>query len=245
MSHEKFNLVLQSSRMVTPRVRQLGFVREDGQPLEYVSGQFITLHLPYEDMVLRRSYSIATRHGSGEDEIRIAATYVPDGRATKLLYAMEPGEKVEATGPFGRFVLREDPPARYILVATGTGVSPYRAMLPHLRERLDGTNYSAVLLLGVRGPDELLFGEDFLEFSKGQAGFEFTACYSRQMPEIPGAHEKSGYVQRALAEMDVDPERDIVYLCGNPDMIDAAVSDLKEKGFQNPRLRREKYVSSN
>ncbi|HET7371089.1 MAG TPA: FAD-binding oxidoreductase [Gammaproteobacteria bacterium] len=244
MSHEKFSLVLQSSRMVTPRVRQLGFVREDGQPLEYVSGQFITLHLPYEDMVLRRSYSIATMPDSDE-EIRIAATHVPDGRATRLLFAMEPGDTVEATGPFGRFVLREDPPARYILVATGTGVSPYRAMLPRLRERLEAQGCEALLLLGVRGPDELLFGEDFLEFSKGQAGFEFVACYSRQMPDAPGPHERSGYVQRTLQELEVDPERDIVYLCGNPDMIDAAVTDLKEKGFQNPRLRREKYVSSN
>ncbi|HET7306337.1 MAG TPA: FAD-binding oxidoreductase [Gammaproteobacteria bacterium] len=244
MSREKFILVLQSSRMVTPRVRQLDFARADGEPLDYVSGQFITLHLPYEDMMLRRSYSIATMPGSDE-HIRIAATNVPGGRATKLLYAMEPGDTVEATGPFGRFVLREDPPARYILVATGTGVSPYRAMLPRLRERLDGTGYSVMLLLGVRGPDELLFGEDFLNFSQQQDGFEFVACYSRHMPDAPGPHERSGYVQRTLQELDVDPERDIVYLCGNPDMIDAAVNDLKEKGFQNPHLRREKYVSSN
>lgn len=244
MSHEKFNLVLRSSRMITPRVRQLAFSREDGRPLDYVSGQFITLHLPHNDMMLRRSYSIATMPGS-EDTIRIAATYVPDGRATRLLFDLEAGGQVEATGPFGRFVLREDPPARYILVATGTGVSPYRAMLPRLRERLDGTNYTATLLLGVRGPDELLFGQDFIDFAKTQPGFEFVACYSRQMPDAPGPHERSGYVQHTLRELAVDPERDIVYLCGNPDMIDTAVADLKEKGFQNPRLRREKYVSSN
>ncbi|HET7673898.1 MAG TPA: FAD-binding oxidoreductase [Gammaproteobacteria bacterium] len=242
MSHEKFNLVLESSLMITPRVRQLSFVRADGQPLEYTSGQFITLHLPYEGTILRRSYSIAAMPG---ETVRIAATHVVDGRATRLLFAMQPGDQVEATGPFGRFVLRDDPPSRYILVATGTGVSPYRAMLPRLRDLLDGSNYSATLLLGVRGPDELLFGQDFIDFAASQAGFEFVACYSRHMPEAPGAHERPGYVQNTLRELIVDPERDIVYLCGNPDMIDAAVADLKEKGFQNPRLRREKYVSSN
>lgn len=244
MSHDKFNLVLQSSRMVTPRVRQLSFVREDGQPLDYVSGQFITLHLPYEEMILRRSYSVATMPDA-EHEIRIAATHVVDGRATRLLYEMQPGETVEATGPFGRFVLREDPPSRYILVATGTGVSPYRAMLPRLRERLSEGSHTAMLLLGVRGPEEVLYGEDFLEFARTQPGFEFVACYSRQMPERPAPHERSGYVQHTLQALDLDAGRDIVYLCGNPDMIDAAVADLKEKGFQNPHLRREKYVSSN
>lgn len=243
MPRQKFNLVLKSSRMVTPRVRQLGFVREDGEPLEYVSGQFITLHLPHEEKVLRRSYSVATMSDSDE-EVRIAATYVPDGRATGMLFDMEAGETVEATGPFGRFVLREDPPARYILVATGTGASPYRAMLPRLRERL-GDGYSALLLLGVRSPEDLLYGDDFLEFAEGQEGFDFMACYSRRMPEEPGTHERAGYVQRTLEELSVDPERDIVYLCGNPQMIDQAVTHLKEKGFKNPRLRREKYVSSN
>jgi ferredoxin-NADP reductase len=244
MPREKFNLVLKSSRMVTPRVRQLGFVREDGQPFDYVSGQFITLHLSHEDKVLRRSYSVATMPGE-DDEIFIAATYVEDGRATGMLFGMSPGERVEATGPFGRFVLRDDPPARYILVATGTGVSPYRAMLPRLRERLAGEDFSVLLLLGVRGQDELLFGEDFIQFADEQDDFEFVACYSRHMPDEPGSHERKGYVQETLKALAVDPERDIVYLCGNPNMIDAAVTDLKEKGFKNPRLRREKYVSSN
>src|SRR5579871_661247 len=156
MSHQRFNFVLRGSRMITPRVMQLDFYREDGQPFAYVPGQFITLHMPWQDLMeLRRSYSVATIPGESGD-VQIAATYVEGGRATGMLFGMEPGTKVEATGPFGRFVLRDDPPGRYLLIATGTGVSPYRAMLPQLRTLLDGKNHSAVLMLGVRGPDELL-----------------------------------------------------------------------------------------
>jgi ferredoxin-NADP reductase len=225
-------------------VRQLGFVREDGQTMAYTPGQFITLHLPYADKVLRRSYSIATIPGAGR-EVQIAVTHVEEGRATGLLFGMQPGERVEATGPFGRFVLRDDPPGRYILVATGTGVSPYRAMLPQLAERLDGERYRGILLLGVRSPDDLLYGEDFLTLSESAPDFEFIACYSRHSTASPEPHERKGYVQQTLQGFELDPERDIVYLCGNPDMIDAAVKDLKSRGFKNPNLRREKYVSSN
>ncbi|MGH8373422.1 MAG: FAD-binding oxidoreductase, partial [Gammaproteobacteria bacterium] len=194
MSHEKFKFVLQSSRMVTPRVRQLSFRRADGAPLPYVPGQFITLHMPWQDMELRRSYSIATIPGSA-DEIQIAATYVDDGRATRMLFDMLPGAEVNATGPFGRFVLRDDPPARYLLIATGTGVSPYRAMLPQLKTLIAEKKHTAVVMLGVRGPDECLFGGDFIEFAKENPGFEFVANYSRRVSDPAQAHERKGYVQ--------------------------------------------------
>lgn len=244
MSHEKFKFALQSSRMVTPRVRQFNFKRADGAPLEFTPGQFITLHLPWEDMELRRSYSVATIPGS-VDEIQIAVTHVDGGRATSMLFDMLPGTEVDATGPFGRFVLRDDPPSRYLLIATGTGVSPYRAMLPQLRRLLDGKNYQATLMLGVRSPEELLFGEDFLALARENSAFQFITSYSRMLSNPPQPHERKGYVQDHLMELNPDPAHDIVYLCGNPDMIDSAVERLKAVGFDNRNLRREKYVSSN
>ncbi len=244
MSHERFNFVLQQSRMVTPRVMQFSFRREDGKPFAYVPGQFITLHIPHEDMELRRSYSVATIPGLS-DEVEIAVTHVDGGRATGHLFALQPGAKVVATGPFGRFVLREDPPSRYLLIATGTGVSPYRAMLPQLKGLLAAGQHTAVVMLGVRGPDELLFGGDFIEFAKENPGFQFVANYSRRVSEPALPHERKGYVQDHLMEMKPDSKRDIVYLCGNPDMIDTSVESLKALGFDNTNLRREKYVSSN
>lgn len=242
MSHQKFNLILNSREFITPRVMKFSLAREDGASFEYTPGQFITLHLPWEDMVLRRSYSIATPalQAGSADEIDIAVTTVESGRATGVLSALKPGDRIESTGPFGRFVLRDDPPVRYVLVATGTGVSPYRAMLPELGRRLAEPGNSACLMLGVRNRDELLFGTDFEAFAEQQADFEFAPAFSRD-PDA-GRH---GYVQQYLARMALDPERDIVYLCGNPDMIDEAVAHLKASGFGNPRIRREKYVSSN
>lgn len=242
MSHQKFNLVLNSREFITPRVMKFSLAREDGARFEYTPGQFITLHLPWEDMILRRSYSIATPslQAGSEREIEIAVTAVESGRATGVLLDLRPGDRIEATGPFGRFVLRDDPPVRYLLVATGTGVSPYRAMLPELARRLEESGYSARLLLGVRNRDELLFGADFEAFAEARADFEFDPAFSRDP-----AGERGGYVQQRLARLALDPEIDIVYLCGNPNMIDEAVAHLKATGFGNPRIRREKYVSSN
>jgi len=60
MSHQKFNLIMGAREYITPRVMKFSLAREDGTEFEYTPGQFITLHLPWQDMVLRRSYSIAT-----------------------------------------------------------------------------------------------------------------------------------------------------------------------------------------
>lgn len=241
---KQFTFVLQSARMVTPRVRELAFVREDGEPVDYEAGQFVTLMLPTEEKMLRRSYSISTVPGQ-EDEIRIAVAEVEGGRATKILFDMQPGDTVTGSGPFGRFVLRDDPPCRYVLIATGTGVSPYRAMLPELERRMELEDFRVELLLGVRQPDELLYGDDFKSCAERHSPFNFHACYSRVMPENAEPHEHKGYVQHHLDTLNLDPETDIVYLCGNPGMIDAAAEDLKNRGFPIQSVRREKYVSSN
>lgn len=245
MAQKQFQLVLQSARMITPRVRELIFVREDQGSLDYTPGQFITLFVESNGERLRRSYSIASIPGTEPDEIRIAATYVEGGRATARLFGMEPGDSIQAMGPFGRLVLREDPPGRYLLVATGTGVSPYRAMLPELERRIGLEDFSVELLLGVRGPGDLLYGDEFVTFANQCTGFTFRACYSREMPQQSSKFEHSGYVQKLLTEMALNPERDIVYLCGNPVMIDEATGFLTENGFAMRNVRREKYVSSN
>lgn len=245
MSVKKFDAVLQSARMITPRVRELAFMRKDGEPLVFEPGQFISLMIQTSEKLLRRSYSIATVPESGDELLRIAVAEVEGGRATRHLFAMQPGDELPAIGPAGRFVLREDGHCRYVLLATGTGVTPYRAFLPELRRRLQDPKISVDLVLGVRNPGELLYGEDFLAMNHEFDNFRFFACYSRELPSRPGEQDRKGYVQEHLDEFKLDPAHDVVYLCGNPGMIDAAAAYCETAGFPIANVRREKYVSSN
>ncbi|MDF2866848.1 MAG: ferredoxin--NADP(+) reductase [Gammaproteobacteria bacterium] len=242
MNRQTFTLTLQEARMIAPGVRHLAFTRDDGEILAYVPGQFITVHINTDLGLARRSYSIASIPGQSS-YIEIAVSYVAGGLATELFANMEVGTTLTASGPFGRLILREEQPKRYFLVATGTGVTPYRAMLPELAQRLNNEPELAVtVLFGTRTREDILYSEDFLEFAKQHPRFNYRACYSRMQPDTD--YECQGYVQNIFDEFKPNPENDIFYLCGNPHMIDASFAKLTELGFPSQNVRREKYVSS-
>jgi ferredoxin-NADP reductase len=244
-----FPLRLVSSRMLAPSVRHLNFVRDDGQPLDFIPGQFLQVHFHYPDgTATKRSYSLATIHdhalGAGE-QVEIAVSYVSGGAATALFENLGAGDTVDASGPYGRFCLMPaDANRRYLLIATGTGVTPYRAMLPQLAQQIAARGIEVVLLFGARTPQELLYADDFYAFAERHPQFRFVPCFSRELPASPHPDARRGYVQDALADFVPDPANDIAYLCGNPNMVDACFEALKQRAFPVPHIRREKYVSS-
>jgi ferredoxin-NADP reductase len=246
---ERFQLRLVDSFMLAPTVRHLVFERVDGQALAFRPGQFLQVHFHYDDgKPTKRSYSVATIGEEGAESVQrieIAVSYVESGAATKLLGELQPGQEIEASGPYGRFYLMdEDANQRYLLIATGTGVTPYRSMLPQIGKLIRERGCEVVLLYGARNEAELLYGEEFEAFARDNPGFHFHPCLSRGARPDPRPHDRLGYVQKILPELDPDPERDIAYLCGNPNMVDAAFAELKEHGLSVRQIRREKYVSS-
>ena len=246
---EHFSLRLVTSRMLAPSVRHMAFARADGTPFAFVPGQFVQAHFHYPDgKPTRRSYSVATigaGDGGAVSHIEMAVSYVDGGAATALLGNLKEGDSIDASGPYGRFCLMEaDTNRRYLLVATGTGVTPYRAMLPQLKKLIAARGIEIALIYGARNETELLYGDEFAAFARENPQFQFYACFSRAPRTVPRAHDRNGHVQVALTELKPDAAHDIAYLCGNPEMVDQAFAQLKEAGLPIPHIRREKYVSS-
>lgn len=242
MSRETFTLKLASAQMITPNVRHLEFAHPSSEKFSFVPGQFITFHFDMDGGRHQRSYSIASIP-TLTNSIEIAVSPFENGPGTRLLFHIQPGDELETTGPFGRLILRDEKPKRYILVATGTGVTPYRSMLPELLKRITEQSLQIIILLGVQSPTDLLYGEDFLIFANEHPNLQFHAFYSRKMPQEPKPFEHHGYVQTGFETLNLDPQTDIIYLCGNPHMIDQAFAILLNKGFASNQVRREKYIS--
>ena len=91
-----FHLELVEHREEVPNVRRFVFRRVDGEALSFVPGQFLMLH--YDDgEPFKRSYSLSSVVEEGEG-IEMVVSFVEDGRGCAVLFGMELGDRVEATG---------------------------------------------------------------------------------------------------------------------------------------------------
>lgn len=239
-------MIVCDSRFLSDTVLELALLKEDGGRLPFTPGQFCNIAIPKNEDWVERSYSIATCTADPvENRIyKIAVSPVKSGTATRYLFNLKVGDIVHASGPFGHLILPKTDPQRYVLVGTGTGVSPYRAMLPELLRRSLHARIEAVLVMGERTRRDLIYAEEFRSFAERHAWFRFIACYSRESVQLLQAHERRGRVQVVREELSLTPERDRVYLCGHPDMVDDWAQALKAAGFSSHALVREKYVSN-
>lgn len=239
-----FSATLVDAYLITPTVKHFIAQCEQNPPFSYLPGQFITVHFQQDEKILKRSYSIANAPCK-DNRIEFAATFVDGGPGTTFLYNLKVGDVFSLTGPYGRLVLKEEIPTRYILVATSTGITPYKSMLPELKLRLEKNPSLAVIIMeGVQYSKDLLYAKAFQDFAKAfPQQVNFMACFSRESGQNLRSGEYSGRVQTLFSSLQLNASQDTVYLCGNPSMIDDAFQYLQEQGFQTQQIIREKYIS--
>ena len=238
-----FPITLEDAFMASPKVKHFIFKSEQTPIFDYLPGQFITIHFERDDKIIRRSYSIANVPLQN-NRIEFAAGYVEGGPGTELLFNLNLGDTVNINGPFGRLTLKDEMPKRYILVATSTGATPYRAMIAELKKRLQtNPELHVVILQGVQKREDILYQDEFLALAEFCPRVTFRAHLSRESEKDMKTHEYTGYVQSSFPELALNPEQDIVYLCGNPGMIDDSFAYLKDNGFAMQQIIREKYIS--
>jgi len=226
-----------------------------GGDLRYLEGQSIGI-IP-EGMDAKgkphklRLYSIAsTRHGDKLDDktvslcVRQLEYKHPEsgeqvfGVCSTYLCNLEPGADVKITGPVGKeMLLPDDPEANIIMMATGTGIAPFRAFLWRMfkDEERAINDYEfkglAWLIFGIPVTPNILYKEE-LETMQGKYSdnFRLTYAISREQQNAEGGRM---YIQHRVAEHAdelwnlVKQEKTHVYICGLKGMedgIDAAMA---------------------
>lgn len=232
------------TRMLAPAVRELTF--EAAPPLTFVPGQWVNLFV--RDAAgtggepLKRSYSIASpRRADGTFDL--AVTRVENGPMSARLHAASPGDAFELSHAQGFFTLA---PLRrnVLLVATGTGVAPFRSMLHDLETRAAAQEEGArfVLLLGARTEHDLLYRDEWAALAAAWPAFEFAPTLSRADDAWAG---RRGYVQTHLAELVAKlggGDAIDAYACGLQKMVGEVRKALREAlGVPRDRIHHERY----
>ena len=239
MSVRRHRLRMIGGRMLSPSVRELAFAAE-GEPPRYRAGQSMNLLVPTaRGLVMRRPYSVASAPGrAGPGQLEFAVTRVAGGPTSTALHELQPGAFVEAEGPNrGWLSRREDERAApALLVATGSGLAPFRALLQEELAAREGPPIA--LLFGCRTEADILWRDELERWAAEVPRFSLTVTLSR--PDRPWAGA-TGWVQRHVLAQAAALDPALVLLCGLSPMTDAVERELIAAGMPERAIRIEAY----
>ena len=214
-------------------MRHFVFETPETENLSFVPGQFVSFSQDLHGKKVTRAYSIASPPGGNRFELCL--NKVQDGLFSPYLFDMEQGDRVDMRGPLGHFIWK-NPLRDSILIATGTGIAPFRSMLLEQLKRGDSSRFT--LIFGARYPHGLLYRDEFEQLAVQHENFRFLPTVTRPDESWKGL---TGRVQPHLVQ-EIRARRDIdVYICGLKEMVNEVRDILKDMGFDRKQIIFEKY----
>ncbi len=191
--------------------------------LRYLAGQYIDIMLPDGS---RRSYSMANApHTQGDKPwIELHIRHLPGGLfSDKVFGSMKEKDILRIEGPFGSFFLREDSPKPIVLLASGTGFAPIKALIEQLQTQTAGR--PVVLYWGCRARADLYLHDWATQAAAQMPQLTYVPVLSDPLPSDSWTG-RTGLVHQAVMQDLPDLSGHQVYACGNPLMVEAAQRDL-------------------
>ncbi len=193
-------------------------IRMERGGIKFEPGQYVRIGIENSPEI--RDYSVYS--GNGKEYIEILVRCVENGLVSRQLCGLKVGGRVEIGGPYGHFKLTEEMRAHpLLLVATGTGIAPYRSFV----ESYSHLDY------------RLIHGSRYLKegYEKEGYGNHFFHCVSRE-----AGGDFNGRVTDYLKTVEFEPDTN-AFLCGNCDMIYDAFDRLQERGLPTAQIHTEVY----
>jgi ferredoxin-NADP reductase len=221
----------------TPRTKSLVLELPDWQG--HRAGQHVDVRLTAEDgYEAERSYSIA----SGPEDANLVLTVerLEDGEVSPYLVdVLQPGDELELRGPIGGyFVWEESLGGPLLLIAGGSGIVPFRAMIRH--RLATGSDVPLRLLYSSRTLDEVIY-RDELRKTGNADGIDVQLTLTREAP--PGWSGHRGRIDpELLDEVAWAPtERPLIYSCGPTPLVESVANTLVMAGHDQSRIRLERF----
>jgi CDP-4-dehydro-6-deoxyglucose reductase len=190
------------------------------ESFRFYAGQYVEIILKDGK---RRSYSMANPpHDAAALELHIR--HLPGGLFTDHVFGagatqMKEREILRVEGPFGSFFLREDSDLPIVMLASGTGFAPIKAIIEHMAHQ--NIQRPVTLYWGGRRPTDLYMSELAQHWAKTLPNFNFIPVVSDAQPE-DGWTGRTGFVHRAVMQDFPSLMGHQVYACGAPIVVESA-----------------------
>lgn len=203
----------------SPDVMQVRLQLPANDTFRYHAGQYIEFIL--RDGA-RRAYSMANApHTQAQNPgVELHIRHMPGGRFTDHVFgALKEKDILRVEGPYGSFFLREDVDKPLILLASGTGFAPLKALIEHLQ--FLGSTRPATLYWGGRRPQDLYLDSWVRERLADMPHLRYVPVVSDALPE-DGWSGRTGFVHQAVLDDFADLSGHQVYACGAPIVVESA-----------------------
>ena len=190
--------------------------------LKYHAGQYVEFLLRDGD---RRAYSMANAPHTQADMpgLELHLRHMAGGKFTDHVFgAMKEKEILRIEGPYGSFFLREDSAKPLVLLASGTGFAPIKALIEHMQHK--NITRPAVLYWGGRRPADLYMNDWVRARVAEMPHLRYIPVISNALPE-DGWAGRTGFVHQAVLEDFSDLSGHQVYACGAPIVVESARDD--------------------
>jgi CDP-4-dehydro-6-deoxyglucose reductase len=209
-----------SIEKVAPDVVIITLQLPANERLAYRAGQYIEFMLPGGK---RRSYSMASAPGL-DKPVTLHIRHMAGGLFTDQVFGtMKERDILRFEGPHGTFFLREESNKPIVLLASGTGFAPIKALVEHLQD-LKSTRPVA-LYWGGRRPQDLYLHDLCQQWAASMPNLRYIPVVSDALPEDQW-QGRSGFVHRAVMDDLPDLSGHQVYACGAPIVVDSARRDF-------------------
>lgn len=213
------------------------------EQFRYYPGQYIDFI--FRDNV-RRSYSISV--APKEDQLlELHIRHMPGGMFTDRVFGdderpIKEREILRIEGPLGTFYLREDSDKPMVFVASGTGFSPFKAIMEHIIS--EGITRPITLYWGGRRPQDLYMNDLVEQWAKDLPFFNYIPVVSDALEE-DNWQGRTGFVHQAVLDDFEDLSGHQVYACGAPVMVDVARKTfIQEKNLPENEFFADAFTSA-
>ncbi len=227
MTVRKMPCRVQSITRAAPDVAIVKLQLPANDKFEYLAGQYIDILLKDGK---RRSYSMASAP-QANNVVELHIRHTPGGAFTDAIFgsgtpsanAVKEKDILRFEGPQGTFFLREDSTKPMIMLASGTGFAPIKAVIEYAASK--NSQRPIVLYWGGRRPHDLYQSELAQQWEKSLPSFRYVPVVSDALPE-DGWTGRTGFVHRAVMEDFPDLSGHQVYACGAPIVVQSAQQDF-------------------
>jgi Na+-transporting NADH:ubiquinone oxidoreductase subunit F len=233
-----FSAKIQSTRSVTHDIKEISMSLVGPLEINQRPGQYVQIQVPTPDGPVFRAYSISSPTYEN-NRVQLNVRIVPGGAGSTYLHNLKENDPVSFTGPYGEFVLNEDPTVEIVCVGGGCGMAPMKNIIYSLYSKWP--DRVCWLFFGCRTTKDIFYLDEFKELAAKHPKLQVVYSLSDSLKPDETWSGERGFIHLAVDKHLKAEVKRQAFLCGPPPMIDAVTVVLGEKGIASGDIFYDKF----